>query len=142
VSEEPVSTIDFFPTLLDLAAIPSPTNQVVDGRSLLPLRDGKDLERTKLFWHFPCYTGNAKPSSAIRQGNWKLIEFFETGKPELYDLSSDPSESKDLVGANTEKTNLLLKALHEWQKETRATIPSGTNPNYDPNTKKRPREDR
>jgi len=142
VSEEPVSTIDFLPTLLDLAAIPSPTNQVVDGQSLLPLRDGKGLERTKLFWHFPCYTGNAKPSSAIRQGNWKLIEFFETGKPELYDLSSDPSESKDLVGTNTEKTNLLLKALHEWQKETRAAIPSGTNPNYDPNAKKRPREER
>ncbi len=142
VSEEPVSTVDFLPTLLDLAAIPLPTNQVVDGRSLLPLRDGKGLERTNLFWHFPCYTGNAKPSSAIRQGNWKLIEFFETGKPELYDLSSDPSESKDLVGTNTEKTNLLLKALHEWQKETRAAIPSGTNPNYDPNTKKRPREDR
>jgi arylsulfatase A-like enzyme len=142
VSEEPVSTIDFLPTLLDLAAIPSPTNQVVDGQSLLPLRDGKGLERTKLFWHFPCYTGNAKPSSAIRHGNWKLIEFFETGKSELYDLSSDPSESKDLVGTNTEKANLLLKALHEWQKETRAAIPSGTNPNYDPNTKKRPREDR
>ena len=142
VSEEPVSTVDFLPTLLDLAAIPLPTNQVVDGRSLLPLRDGKGLERTNLFWHFPCYTGNAKPSSAIRQGNWKLIEFFETGKPELYDLSSDPSESKDLVGTNTEKTNLLFKALHEWQRETRAAIPSGTNPNYDPNTKKRPREDR
>jgi arylsulfatase A len=114
----------------------------VDGRSLLPIRDGKGLNRANLFWHFPCYTGNAKPSSAIRQGNWKLIEFFETGKPELYDLSSDPSESKDLSGANTEKTALLLKDLHDWQKETGATIPSGLNPNYDPNAKKRPREDR
>jgi len=142
VSEEPISTIDFLPTLLELADIPSPSNQVVDGRSLLPIRDGKGLERTNLFWHFPCYTGNAKPSSAIRQGNWKLIEFFETGKPELYDLSSDPSESKDLAGINTEKTNLLLRALHDWQKETRAAIPSGPNPNYDPNTKNRPREDR
>ncbi|NBT49774.1 MAG: aryl-sulfate sulfohydrolase, partial [Actinobacteria bacterium] len=86
--------------------------------------------------------GNAKPSSAIRQGNWKLIEFFETGKPELYDLYSDPSESKDLSVANTEKTDLLLKTLHDWQKETGATIPSGPNPHYDPNAKKRPREDR
>ena len=76
------------------------------------------------------------------RGNWKLIDFFETGKPDLYDLSSDPSEIKDLVGTNTEKTNILLKALHEWQKETRAAIPFGTNPNYDPNAKKRPREDR
>ena len=142
VSEEPISTIDFLPTLLDLADIPSPSNQVVDGRSLLPIRDGKGVERANLFWHFPCYTGNAKPSSAIRQGNWKLIEFFETGKPELYDLSSDPSEGKNLAGINTEKTNLLLRALHDWQKETRAAIPSGPNPNYDPNTKNRPREDR
>ncbi|NBS83586.1 MAG: DUF4976 domain-containing protein [Verrucomicrobia bacterium] len=142
VSEEPISTIDFLPTLLELADIPSPSNQVVDGRSLLPIRDGKGLERANLFWHFPCYTGNAKPSSAIRQGNWKLIEFFETGKPELYNLSTDPSESRDLAGINTEKTSLLMEALHDWQKETRAAIPSGPNPNYDPNTKNRPREDR
>ena len=142
VSEEPVLTIDFLPTLLELAGVPSPTNQVIDGRSLLPIRDGKGLERTNLFWHFPCYTGNAKPSSAIRQGNWKLIEFYETGKPELYDLSSDPSENKDLSGANTEKTAFLLKNLHEWQKETGASIPAGPNPRYDPNAKKRPREDR
>jgi arylsulfatase A-like enzyme len=142
VSEEPISTIDFLPTLLELADIPSPSNQVVDGRSLLPIRDGKGLERTNLFWHFPCYTGNAKPSSAIRQGNWKLIEFFETGKPELYNLSTDPSESRDLAWINTEKTSLLLKALHDWQKETRAAIPSGPNPNYSPQAKNRPRTDR
>jgi arylsulfatase A-like enzyme len=142
VSDEPVSTIDFLPTLLELAAVPSPTNQVVDGLSLIPIRDGKGLDRSNLFWHFPCYTGNAKPSSAIRKGNWKLIEFFEKGKPELYDLSSDPSETKDLSGANTEKTALLLKNLHDWQKETGAAIPSDPNPHYDPNAKKRPREDR
>jgi hypothetical protein len=71
-----------------------------------------------------------------------LIEFFETGKPELYDLSSDPSESKDLSGSSTEKSTLLLKTLHDWQKETGAALPSRPNPNYDPNTKKRPREDR
>jgi arylsulfatase A-like enzyme len=142
VSEEPVSTIDYLPTLLQLASVSSPTNQVVDGRSLVSIRDGKGLERSNIFWHFPCYTGNAKPSSAIRQGNWKLIEFFETGKPELYDLSSDPSESKDLSGSSTEKSTLLLKTLHDWQKETGAALPSRPNPNYDPNTKKRPREDR
>jgi len=142
ISEEPISTIDFFPTLLELAGILSATNQIVDGRSLLPIRDGKRLERTSLFWHFPCYTGNAKPGSALRQGNWKLIEFFETGKPELYDLSSDPSESRNLAGTNVEKTSLLLNTLHVWQKETGAAIPSGPNPNYDPNAKKRPREER
>jgi hypothetical protein len=71
-----------------------------------------------------------------------LIEFYETGKPELYDLSSDPSESKDLSSANTEKTALLLKDLHDWQNVKGAAIPSGPNPLYDPNAKKRPREDR
>ena len=142
VSEVPVSTIDFLPTLLELAGIPPPATQVIDGRSLLPIRNGKNLERTDLFWHFPCYTGNAKPSSAIRQGNWKLIEFFETGKPELYDLSSDPSESRNLANTNTEKTNLLLQTLHDWQKEIKAALPSGPNPDYNPDAKKRPREER
>jgi len=141
VSEEPISTIDFLPTLLELANIPLPSNQVVDGRSLLPIRDGKGLERANLFWHFPCYTGNAKPSSAVRQGKWKLIEFFETEKAELYDLAVDLSEGKDLAETNPEKAKELLQTLHDWQKETGAAIPSGPNPNYDPQAKKRPRED-
>jgi len=75
-------------------------------------------------------------------GKLEVNRVFRNRKTELYDFSSDPSESQDLVGTDTEKTNLLLKALHEWQNETRAAIPFGTNPNYDPNTKKRPREDR
>lgn len=142
VSEDPISTIDFLPTLLELANIPLPSNQVTDGRSLLPVRDGKGLERANLFWHFPCYTGNAKPSSAVRQGNWKLIEFFETEKAELYDLTTDPSERKNLAETNPEKVKELLQTLHDWQKETGAAIPSGPNLNYDPQAKKRPREDR
>lgn len=142
VYKEPVATIDFLPTLLELADIRLPDHQVVDGRSLVSCRNGKTLERPDLFWHFPCYTGNAKPSSAVRQGNWKLIEFFETGKAELYDLSSDPSENKDLAETNPEIAKELLQTLHDWQKETGAAIPSGPNPNYSPQAKKRSRADR
>lgn len=142
VCEEPVATIDFFPTLLELADIPLPDRQVVDGRSLVSCRKEIPLERASLFWHFPCYTGNAKPSSAMRQGNWKLIEFFETGKAELYDLATDPSESKDLAETNPEKARELLQTLHDWQNETRAAIHLGPNPNYNPQAKKDPREDR
>ena len=142
ISEEPVSTIDFLPTLLELAGIPQPARQPIDGRSLVPCRNGKSLGRSQLFWHFPCYTGNAKPSSALRQENWKLIEFFETGKAELYDLSADPSEKKNLADSQPEKSVQLLQTLHDWQKEMKAALPSGLNPNYDPSAKKRPREER
>ena len=142
VCEEPVSTIDFLPTLLDLAHIPPPDQQPIDGCSLTPCNEDRSLDRRNLFWHFPCYTGNAKPSSAIRQGDWKLIEFFETGKPELFNLSADPSEKKNLSDTQTEKTTELLQALHNWQNQMHAALPSGLNPNYDPNTKNRPREDR
>jgi len=140
--EEPISTIDFLPTLLELADIPQPPHQPIDGQSLVPCRDSKSLGRTQLFWHFPCYTGNAKPSSAVRQGNWKLLEFFETGKAELYDLSADPSEKKNLADSQPEKASQLRQALHDWQKEMKAALPSGLNPNYDPSAKKSPREER
>ena len=142
ICKEPISTIDFLPTMLDLAKIPPPDQQPVDGCSLSVCNEGKSLERLNLFWHFPCYTGNAKPSSAIRQGEWKLIEFFETEKPELYNLSADPSEKNNLADAQPEKTSQLLQTLHDWQKGMKAALPSGPNPNYDPNAKKRPREER
>jgi len=142
VSEEPISTIDFLPTLAELAQAALPPEQTCDGLSLMPCRDGKPLGRGQLYWHFPCYTGNAKPSSAIREGDWKLIEFFETGQPELYHLSVDAAESKNLATTNPEKTAQLLGLLHNWQKATQAALPGGPNPNYDPKAKKLPRESR
>jgi arylsulfatase A-like enzyme len=130
----PVASIDFYPTLLELAGATPPAGQTLDGASLGPLlRGAATLPRDHLFWHFPCYVGRATPSSAVREGRWKLIEFFEDdGRVELYDLANDPSESRDLSREQAGRTSALAKTLHEWQRETAAAIPREANPAYDP----------
>lgn len=135
-----VSSIDLYPTLLDLAGIKPPQRQVLDGISLVPAFKGAaDLSRPRLFWHFPCYVGKSTPSSAIREGDFKLIEFFEDGgKRELYNLKTDPNEEHDLAPSMPDKAAALYRTLKTWQTETGAAIPSGANPNYDPKAE-RPR---
>ena len=136
----PVSSVDFYPTLLELAGIKPAKEQVLDGVSLVPaLQGAATLERPRLFWHFPCYVGKATPSSAIREGDFKLIEFFEDGgRIELFNLKSDPNEEKNLAMAMPDKAAALAKRLHGWQKDTNASMPSGPNPNFDANAE-RPR---
>ena len=138
--EAPVSTVDFYPTLLELAGIARPEGQVLDGVSLLPLfRGASALDRKRLFWHFPCYVGRATPSSAIREGDFKLLEFFEDGgRVELFNLKSDPVEEKNLAAVMPDKVAQLSETLRAWQKETSALLPVGPNPNYDPKAE-RPR---
>lgn len=136
----PVASVDFYPTLLELAGIKAPEGQVLDGVSLVPLfQGGSTLERKRLFWHFPCYVGKATPSSAIREGDFKLIEFFEEGgRVELFNLKNDPHEEQNLATTMPDKAAVLVKTLRAWQKETNALLPGGPNPNYDPNAE-RPR---
>jgi arylsulfatase A-like enzyme len=136
----PVASIDFYPTLLELAQLSPPRDQVQDGESLAPLlRDGSGLRRERLFWHFPCYVGSATPCIAIRDGDFKLIEFFENGSHvELYDLQSDPGEERDLAKLMPDKTAELSRQLADWQESTSAAQPRGANPDYDP-TAERPR---
>lgn len=131
---EPVASIDLYPTLLDLAVLPAPRNQIQDGVSLVPvLRGEKQLLRERLFWHFPCYVGKATPCSAVREGNYKLIEFFEDGGHlELYDLQADPNEAHDLSKVLPNKTKAMARTLKEWQTQTRAALPQGPNPAFDP----------
>ena len=130
----PVASVDFYPTLLDLAGAKPPAGQTLDGASLVPLlRGAETLPREHLFWHFPCYVGRATPSSAIREGNWKLIEFFEDGgRLQLYDLANDPTEQRDLSRAMPDRTAALAQTLHDWQRRTAAAIPAGANPAYEP----------
>jgi arylsulfatase A-like enzyme len=132
--DAPVASIDFYPTLLELADAKPPAGQPLDGASLVPVLKGAgELRRERLFWHFPCYVGRATPSSAIREGDFKLIEFFEDGgRVELYDLANDPSESRDLASSMPERAADLAARLRHWQRDTRAALPSGANPNYDP----------
>ncbi len=138
--DAPVSSVDFYPTLLELAGIKPPEGQVLDGVSLVPLLHGASkLDRKRLFWHFPCYVGRATPSSAIREGDFKLIEFFEEGgRVELFNLKNDPNEEKNLAALMPDKAAALSKTLRAWQKETSALLPPGPNSNYDPQAE-RPR---
>ena len=135
-------TMDFYPTILEMAGLPRPHSQTLDGTSLLPLALGKtDAPTRDLFWHFPSYSGPTSPASAIHSGDWKLIEFFETGKTELYNLAQDPFESIDLTAKEPDKARYLLAKLKSWQSELRAPCPSSPNPNYDPKALRKQRPD-
>jgi arylsulfatase A-like enzyme len=128
-------SMDWFPTVTELAGLAIPGKLKVDGISLAPAALGKPqtIDRD-VFWHFPCYIGGGGPCSAIRSGDWKLIEFFESGTSELYHLADDPGESKDLSAAEPEKSAELLARLHAWQAATKAPRPSEPNPAYDPSS--------
>ena len=130
----PVATVDLYPTLLDLGRAEAPPAQPLDGTSLAGLLAGKaTLERERLFWHFPCYVGKAMPSSAVREGDWKLVEFFEDGgHVELFNLRDDPHEQNDLAAEQSQQAGALAQTLRAWQAATGAAIPNAANPAYDP----------
>lgn len=140
ICNAPVSTVDWYPTLLEVAGIKLPKGHTLDGVSLVPAFQGvSELTRPRLFWHFPCYVGAATPSSAIREADFKLIEFFEDGgRRELYNLKSDASEQRDLTASMPNKAAELYRTLQAWQKEIGAATPRDANPNYDPSAQ-RPR---
>ena len=125
VSEQVVTSTDFYPTLLEMAGLPAQPKQHVDGRSLVATLRGKPQDRGAVFWHYPHY-GNqgGSPGSAIRHGNWKLIEWFEEGRPtELFNLQTDPGEKNNLATTNPDKARELMSELKRWQQEVDARIP-------------------
>lgn len=131
-SDEPILTMDFYPTLADLASagdenekrVGRPSPQPIDGVSLLPIlaQTGR-LEREALFWHFPCYVGRSGPASAIRAGEWKLIEWFEDSSLELYNLRDDPGETRDLADVEPERFGKMCELLRSWQLSVKAPLP-------------------
>ena len=122
----PVISTDFYPTILELAGLPDKPDQHVDGVSLAPLLKGKkSLNRQAIYWHYPHYHGSTwTPGAAVRAGDWKLIEFYEEDKLELYNLKDDLSEKNDLSESNPKKTKELLDMLRRWQKQTNAKMPT------------------
>ena len=127
----PVTSTDFYPTILEMAGLPLKPEQHVDGLSLVPLlKESGPLRRDTLYWHYPHYH-RTTPAGALRHGDWKLIEYFEDGHVELYNLKEDLSETKDLAAAMPEKTHELQKMLAEWRRSVGAQMPA-TNPNYKP----------
>ena len=131
-SDEMVIGMDFYPTLLEMAGLPPRPDQHQDGVSLVPLLTGQreTLERDRIFWHYPHYH-RTQPYGAIRHDNMKLIEFFENGKLELYDLTADPKEQQNLAVAHPEKAQQLLKKLKEWRQSVDAQMMTA-NPEYNP----------
>lgn len=143
--DTPVIGSDLFPTILELAGIPIPAGREVDGRSIVQLFSDSDrLKRDGIFWHFPAYLeGNrrsasgardpvfrTRPAGAVRSGDWKLLEFFEDGALELYNLAEDMGETRDLSNNYPEKTANLHRLLREWRQKTGAPVPTQSNPEF------------
>lgn len=128
--DTPVTGTDFYPTILQLAGLPSRPQQHVDGVSLVPLLKGGRIAPRPLFWHYPHY-GNqgGEPSSIIHEGGWKLIHYWEDGRNELYYLPDDVGEQRDLAAKEAERTEQLWTELQAWLKETGAEMPQ-PNPEY------------
>jgi arylsulfatase A-like enzyme len=119
----PVISEDFYPTLLEMAGLPRRPH--LDGSSLVLLLRGADkLDRQTLYWHYPHYSNQGgTPSGAIRHGDLKLIEFFEDGRLEVYNLHNDPGELRDLAKAMPDKTRQLHQMLQTWRHTVGAQVP-------------------
>ena len=144
--DHPINSVDIYPTFLELAAAKPPTSYPLDGTSYasLLLEPGRTHQtRNPLFWHFPGYLGadentwRMTPAGAIRSGDWKLIEFFEDGRRELYNLRDDLGEKQNLAGAQPDKAKELHERLLAWRKELNAPMPT-PNPDYGKPTTTRP----
>ena len=132
--EVPVISTDFYPTLLELAGQSLKPEQHLDGVSFVPLLKGGTTPRPQpLFWHYPHYANQGgAPNGVIRDGDWKLIEWYEDGALELYNIPEDISENNDLAAQEPGKTKSLHEKLIAWRKEVGALMPT-PNPNFDPN---------
>lgn len=129
VCDAPVISTDFYPTLLQLARLPLMPDQHRDGVSLMALLKGGTMPDRSFFWHYPHYANQGGgPCGAIREGDWKLIEWYEDGQLELFNLQADLSESKNLVEQNPEKARQLHARLSAWRKELNAAMPAAREP--------------
>jgi arylsulfatase A-like enzyme len=147
----PVIGVDLFPTFCEIAGASLP-DQPLDGVSLIPLLKGdasakQRLADRPLYWHFPAYLQSyggraideqrdplfrSRPCSVIRQGRWKLHEFFEDGGLELYDLEADIGESTNLANEQPAKATELHNRLKAWRTDLSAPVPTTPNPRFDP----------
>lgn len=139
--DAPVSGVDFYPTILDLAGLPLKPDQHSDGISLLPLLEGKSMAERGLIWHYPHY-GNqgGDPSSIIRRGDWKLIRYYEDNHEELYNLRTDLSEKTDVAGQNPTLVKKLSAELTTYLKKVNARLPE-KDPQYSSDDEKKTYQD-
>ncbi len=134
----PVNSVDLYPTLLEATGAPTPAGTPLDGTSYLPiLRGEKPGQRRPLYWHFPGYLGaglnswRTLPGGAVRAGDWKLHEYFEDGRVELYNLRDDLGERRNLAADQPAKAAELRRLLTDWRAGVKAPMPT-KNPNIRP----------
>ncbi|MCI0332181.1 MAG: sulfatase [Planctomycetes bacterium] len=132
VCESPIISNDYFPTVLEAVGRPLEPSHHVDGVSFAPVLRGEKLAGRRLYWHYPHY-GNqgGAPGGAVRDGRWKLIEWYEDESVELYDLKADPSETKNLAKDRADVTARMRRSLNDWRRDTNAKMPT-PNPRYEP----------
>jgi len=132
-SNTPICSVDLYPTLHEFSKSELPKNYKLDGESYLSQLQGdasKSLKRSDIFWHFPGYLGagentyRTKPISVIRSGNYKLLEFLEDGKIELYNLIEDVGEKNNLASQMPDLKKELYDKLTNWRKDIKAPMPS------------------
>ncbi len=146
VSAEPIIGVDLYPTLCDMAGVAVPEGQPRDGQSLVPLLKGdvQSLGKRSLFWHFPAYLQGysdvneqrdplfrTRPCSIIRQGDWKLHQYFEDNGLELYNLQDDIGETTNLAASHPQKVAELKARLEAWRHQIGAPVPTQANPAFD-----------
>lgn len=129
ICDSPVISTDYYPTILELAGLPLKPEQHVDGVSIVQLLKAKTLPQRPIFWHYPHYSNQGgAPHGAVRVGEFKLIEWYEDMRAELYNLQDDLEERHDLSNKLAEKTDELRMLLHDWRADLKAQMPT---PNAD-----------
>ena len=151
-NETPIIGVDLYPTFLEMTGATADENQPQDGVSLVSSFKGDALPERSIFWHFPAYLQSyggagpfeqrdplfrSRPVGAVRNGDWKLLEFFESGDLELYNLKVDIGEANNLAAENPEKTKELLDIMKSWRESTNAPVPSKKNPQFDADAEKK-----
>jgi hypothetical protein len=120
-----VTGTDYYPALLEMLGLPALPDQHVDGRSFVPALKQEEYDRGPIYWHFPHYSnhGYQSPNGAIRSGQFKLIEYYENGTVQLFDLENDIGETTDLAESQPETAQKLKKMLHDWRTKVDAKMP-------------------
>ena len=146
---EAITAVDLLPTICEMAGAALPEGQPVDGTSLVPLFKGASLGERAIFWHFPAYLQSyrrsdeqrdplfrSRPCSIVREGDWKLHEYFEDGGLELYNLKTDIGEQHNLASSEPGRTAALHQRLKSWRAATQAPVPTAKNPDFDPESER------
>jgi arylsulfatase A-like enzyme len=129
----PVISTDLLPSILAMAGIEADGPAKLDGVNLAPLLKGaNELDREALYWHFPHYSnhGRQSPGGAVRRGDYKLLEYFENGTVQLFNLRTDPGEQHDLAASEPDRAAALRSMLHAWRERVGAAM-MPPNPDYE-----------